>query len=322
MIELDQLADISRDNTNEHTLPVRENRIVFHEKIVPTLFGDPVELGHARPLSMVFLIGQQGAGKTHFAHRYGKRLFGHDRFVSVDSDAFKPFHPDYDTLLRKTSPMPGAFRWAAAEATRADVHRWQAQAEQWVLDNRVCALMQCSAKTPDTTASVMRRAHRAGFWRWAIFLGVPEARSRQGRLYRYWADMTELGYGRLTRPTVLAPAYEGALTLADMIETGGLAERATVYRQDTFPVPDYDHDRLARGAHRSGWLRQVVEDERTRPFTEGESEAFQQRQAWLWDTADAEFHDELEMIDRQAEPLVFPMNRAEAMMLRGVTGVT
>jgi hypothetical protein len=316
MIDLETLGKIA-PNPTEHTLPLEENRRRFEEVIAPALFG------HLKPRpegkrSAVFLIAQQGAGKSEFARRYGNRLFGHNQYALVEGDQYQEFHPAYAELVRKTAEMPLGQRGAVFNAVRPDVKRWAAQATHYLREHGICML-----KSAVTDVSRMRQAKELGFWVWAVFLGVPIPIGLQGVLYRFQTGLEEDGFGRLTKPDVVEQGLAGPPVLADMIEGGGIADRASVYQRDSFPIPEYDHDHLKHGVLWPGRLRAALADTWNRPLTEAESDDFRVRQAWLWEHVDPELYPRLRKVDAVAAPLLFPANdRAEILELRGVAGVS
>jgi hypothetical protein len=58
----------------------------------------------ADELITALIVAQPGAGKTRAGSAIGDSLGGAAGYVPVDSDHYKPFHPDYDRLLRTKRP--------------------------------------------------------------------------------------------------------------------------------------------------------------------------------------------------------------------------
>jgi ABC-type nitrate/sulfonate/bicarbonate transport system ATPase subunit len=77
--------------------------------------------------TVVFLVGQRGAGKSRLTELVATQLKRHGGFVNVDSDLYKPYHPAYTALMGQDDTLMAAY-------TRADGRAWMAQAEQYVLD--------------------------------------------------------------------------------------------------------------------------------------------------------------------------------------------
>jgi ABC-type nitrate/sulfonate/bicarbonate transport system ATPase subunit len=76
--------------------------------------------------TVVFLVGQRGAGKSRLTELVATQLKRHGGFVNVDSDLYKPYHPAYTALMGQDDTLMAAY-------TRADGRAWMAQAEQYVL---------------------------------------------------------------------------------------------------------------------------------------------------------------------------------------------
>jgi hypothetical protein len=81
-----------------HRLPDTENRCIFTDRIVPDL---PAGRAAQDTPTIVFLVGQPGAGKSRVTEIVAAALNRHDGFVDVDSDLYKPYHPAYAALLAR-----------------------------------------------------------------------------------------------------------------------------------------------------------------------------------------------------------------------------
>src|SRR5260370_11418695 len=79
-----------------YLLPAAEGRRIFCEQIVPELLARPEP--QDEPV-VVFVVGQQGAGKSRIADMVGAVLAGRGGFAELDSDFYKPYHPAYRGLL-------------------------------------------------------------------------------------------------------------------------------------------------------------------------------------------------------------------------------
>src|SRR6478672_8850411 len=85
----------------------------------------------ARPNpSVVFLVGQSGAGKSKVTEMIAGVLNRRGGFIDIDSDLYKPYHPKYDELMAQDDTLMAAY-------TRADGRAWMAQAEGYVRENRL-----------------------------------------------------------------------------------------------------------------------------------------------------------------------------------------
>ena len=213
MLDLGVLEDAA-PYTTERTLSVEENRRIFWDEIVPA------ELAHAVPQTLptvVFLVGQQGAGKARISNQIAQRLDESGGYVDVDSDLYKPYHPSYQQFLVENDRE-------MAHHTRPDGRRWMAQAEAYVRGDRIdgldgsgiSALMQETAQDPAAVVDKLREyrdTHRIEI----AVLGVPQAMSLQGILHRYHEQVSERGHGRLTEQARRELSYNGILELADKL---------------------------------------------------------------------------------------------------------
>ncbi|WP_234376780.1 zeta toxin family protein [Streptomyces sp. CB01201] len=85
-----------QDDATRYQLPAAENRRIFVADIVPDHLTGPTPQD---PATAVFLLGQPGAGKTRVAQLIAEQLDARGGFVDVDSDLYKPYHPEYARLL-------------------------------------------------------------------------------------------------------------------------------------------------------------------------------------------------------------------------------
>jgi Mrp family chromosome partitioning ATPase len=79
-----------------YLLPAEVGNRIFREEIVPRLLASPEP--QARP-TVVFLVGQHGAGKSRTAAMVAEALGRLGGFADLDSDLYKPYHPRYDELM-------------------------------------------------------------------------------------------------------------------------------------------------------------------------------------------------------------------------------
>ncbi len=78
----------------------------------------------ARPV-VVFLAGQQGAGKSRMTGMVAARLAGRGAFADLDGDLYKPYHPAYEELTRRDDTLMAAY-------LGPDTWAWLAQAQEYV----------------------------------------------------------------------------------------------------------------------------------------------------------------------------------------------
>ncbi|MGY2062372.1 zeta toxin family protein, partial [Nocardia gipuzkoensis] len=198
---------------------------MFRQQIVPQhLSGN----SQKHP-TVVFLVGQPGAGKTQVAKMIGRKLDRSGGFVDIDSDVYKESHPQYHRLMAEDDQKMAA-------AIGPDGREWMRQAEAHVQKNRLNAMVQEISQNPEYLANKMGTFRQQGFRVEVVAMGVPEAVSNQGILSRYHSQVAATGRGRLSVQQKADESYAGMLGLADRIDEGRLADEVSVYRRgDTTP---------------------------------------------------------------------------------------
>lgn len=282
-----------------HRLPDAENQRIFHDHIVPDLLAGRVP--QATP-TVVFLVGQPGAGKSRVTEMVARLLDRRGGFVDVDSDLYKPYHPAYDGLLAQDDTLMTA-------CTRADGRAWMARAEEYVRAHGLHAIVQETSQNAQAVEEKMRAYRRSGARVEGLFMGVPRAMSNQGIVHRYFEQLADRGQGRLTVQTNADESYDGILDLADRVDSSGLLDLAVVYRHGE-AKPRYTNTTDATGT----WtgppaLNRALRNERTRPWTRAESAGFTTTQLHLRKTARTlgpEWPEHLARIEREAAPLLHP----------------
>ncbi|WP_327332953.1 zeta toxin family protein [Streptomyces anulatus] len=290
---------MSPDDATRYQLPVEENRRIFGMDIVPDLLTGPIAQD---PATAVFLLGQPGAGKTWVAQLIAERLDARGGFVDVDSDLYKPYHPQYARLMAEDDRLMTFY-------TGPDGRAWMQQAQQFVRGEdplsggqKLNALVQEIAMNPQYLAETMRSYRDVGTRIDAFVLAVSQALSEQGVLNRYHEQVRDRGQGRLTVPEKALASYTGIPDSCELIVREGLADFAAVYRRgDSDPRFAADAVELARDPLA---LRQSVERERNRPWTPEESRDFLSVQRKLREGLPADFGPQLDRIDQLAAPLL------------------
>ncbi|MEV6378720.1 zeta toxin family protein [Streptomyces sp. NPDC051773] len=287
-----------------HRLSDAENRRIFRERIVPDLLAGRVE---QETPTVVFLVGQPGAGKSRVTEMVAGALNRHGGFADVDSDLYKPYHPAYARLMAEDDTLMAAY-------TRADGRAWMAQAEAYVREHGLHAIIQETSQNAAAVEEKMRAYRDSGARVEALFMGVPQAMSNQGIVNRYFEQLADRGQGRLTVQSNADESYAGILELADRVDRGALADLASVYRRGE-SKPRYSNSLDGTGA----WagppeLRRALATERERPWTAAESDSFVSTQLLLRESARAlgrEWPDRLTRIEDQARPLLTPTAAAQ-----------
>ncbi|MFF4169420.1 zeta toxin family protein [Streptomyces sp. NPDC001744] len=282
-----------------HRLPEAENRRIFRERIVPDLLAGREP---QRTPTVVFLVGQPGAGKSRVTETVAAVLDRHGGFADIDSDLYKPYHPAYDELMARDDTLMAAY-------TRADGRAWMAQAEEYVRAHGLHAIIQETSQNAQAVEDKMRAYRQSGARVEGLFMGVPKALSDQGIVNRYVEQLADRGQGRLTVQANADESFAGILDLADRVDRGALVDLASVYRRGE------GEPRYTNGLDGSGrWtappaLRDGIEAERSRPLAAAESKGFVDTQLRLREATGGlgpEWPQRLARIERSAVPILRP----------------
>jgi adenylate kinase family enzyme len=297
-----------------HRLPREENERIFRERIVPALLAGRVP--QEKP-TIVFLVGQPGAGKSKVTEMVAAQLDKHGGFVDIDSDLYKPYHPAFTALMAQDDTLMAAY-------TRADGRAWMAQAEQYVRDHGLHAVIQETSQNAEAVEQKMRAYRAAGARTEALFMGVPQAMSNQGIVARYFEQLADRGQGRLTVQANADESYRGILQLADRVDADALVDLVGVYRRGE-TKPRYSNIVNDVGSWAApAALRGNLETERNRPWTEIESDGFVTTQLRLREASrglGGEWPARLAAIEEQARPLLTPVAAARLGPARPSTAV-
>uniref|UniRef100_A0AAU2JYS6 UDP-N-acetylglucosamine kinase n=1 Tax=Streptomyces sp. NBC_00049 TaxID=2903617 RepID=A0AAU2JYS6_9ACTN len=290
---------IDPNEVERYRLPPEENREIFRERIVPHLLEQRVP---QKTPTVVFLVGQPGAGKSRVTEMVATVLDQHGGFVDVDSDLYKPYHPAYDALMARDDTLMAAY-------TRADGRAWMAQAEEYVRTHRLHAIIQETSQNASAVQDKMLAYRTAGARVEALFMGVPQAMSNQGIVNRYLEQLADRGQGRLTVQSNADESYRGILDLADRLDDSAPVHLVSIYRRgETKPRYSNTTDRSGDWANPPN-LRQALEAERAQPWTTAESETFVATQLRLRKACHGlgpEWPERLARIEQQAAPLLTP----------------
>jgi predicted ABC-type ATPase len=270
-------------------LPPPEGRRIFCEEIVPELLTGPDP--QDEPV-VVFVVGQQGAGKSRVAEMIGHALDRRGGFVELDSDLYKPYHPAYNKLMRGDDKLMAAY-------LGPDSWAWLAQAHDYVRSRHLNALKHETAQDSRGAAVHLRTYRDAGFRIEVMFLAVPAAMSNQGILSRYAEQVADRGHGRLTVQANADRAYAGVLDLADIIDHEHLADYAGVFRRGD-AIPRYETSERRPQASRP--LSEAIDRERERPWTPAEAADFLRTHRKLRAQLSAQWTVRLDEILAQAQP--------------------
>ncbi|MGI5485019.1 zeta toxin family protein [Streptomyces lavendofoliae] len=136
--------------------------------------------------TVVFLVGQPGAGKSRVTETVATAFNQHGGFADIDSDLYKPYHPAYDELMAQDDTFMAAY-------PRADGRAWMAQAEEYVRTHGLHAIIQETSQNAEAVEQKMRAHRFAGGRIEGLFMGVPQAMSNQVIVARYFEQLAERG---------------------------------------------------------------------------------------------------------------------------------
>jgi hypothetical protein len=285
---------VNDPDAERYLLPPEEGIRIFREEIVPDLLAgrDPQD----NP-TVVFLVGQQGAGKSRVSSMVGDVLNKRGGFAELDSDLFKPYHRQYDELMRRDDTLMAAY-------IGPDSWAWLAQAHEYVRARKVNVLKQETAQDSRGTVTHMRAYRDNGFRIEVMVIAVPAAMSNQGILSRYHEQVVDRGHGRLTVQANADRAYAGVLDLADAIDGERLADEVGVFRRGE-ATPRYGNGLNTAGRWQATpALRAAIESERARPWTPEETADFLRTHAKLRRELGPRWTQRLDEILSQAQPLM------------------
>ena len=219
---------------------------------------------------------QPGAGKTEVG-KAAERLHPTARFVFINGDDFRKFHPEYELLLK--DPDPQAMPNGTADFSGWMVRRAIAHAAEHKYSVRV----EGTFRDPAITLNTVRLFHDHGFDTHIVAIAVPEAVSWQGCVSRY-ANAADAGQAvRWAPKTAHDVGYEGTPYTVEEAEKDPCVGRITVMTRSGDVVYDNsrDTDSLWTDPPTS---RSVLEYARTHP-SQAMVDQFDVNQARLEDQA-------------------------------------
>ncbi len=287
------------NEVERYRLSDTDNRRILQQGIVPELLEGRIP---QETPTVVFLIGQPGAGKSRLTEEVARVLNQHGGFVDADSDLYKPYHPSYEALMAQDDTLMAAY-------TRADGRAWMAHAEEYVRSHKLHAIIQETSQNAQAVEDKMLAYRRTGARVEALFMGVPKAMSDQGIVSRYFEQLADRGQGRLTVQSNADESYRGIRDLAGRVDGSALAKVVGVYRRGE-GNPRYSNTVDASGDWaRPPRLTEALEAERNRAWTAAESEAFVATQLRLREESrdlGPEWPERLARIEQHAEPFLAP----------------
>jgi UDP-N-acetylglucosamine kinase len=233
---------VTRGEGAEYGLPLDLLEDIFRQIIVPDylLRSDPEPQDH--PV-VVHLGGQPGAGKSTVAAQLQRQFADHGGLVWVTWDDFRPFHPDYESLLaERPADMP--------DVTRPAARWWQDRAAVYLRDGRYNTLLEGGFRDPQTVMAAALNFADAGYQTRVSALAVPAALSRLGIIERYAAQVEATGTGRWTTAASHDADYVGTAEVLRLAHAAPQVSRISLWTRDGL-VYDTRRDRAG------GWLTPV-----------------------------------------------------------------
>jgi len=198
---------------------------IFQGIIVPDVLMVNAPEPREHP-EVVLLGGQPGAGKSTVAQRSLRREFtGRGGLVHVTWDDFRPFHPDYETLLAtRPADMP--------DVTRPAARWWQAQAAQYLRARRINTLLEGGFREPDVVLATAAQFLHDGYEVHVAALAVPAALSRLGIIERYAEQVERVARGRWTTAASHDADYAGTPKVLRLAEASPAVHRISLWTRD------------------------------------------------------------------------------------------
>ena len=147
-----------------------------------------------------------------------------------------------------------------------------------IREQRLSAVISAPLAGADWAADRFADFREAGYRVEYVFLAVHEARSSLAVLDRYQWERDQFGFGRLVPPGIHDKAYSGVLGTVDRVEAERLVDAVYVVRRggEILYRNSVDHTGMWR---EPPGLRQAIEKERSRPWTDEERDHFHERAA-------------------------------------------
>lgn len=289
---------MTNKDPKDYLLPERKNLKIFLEEIIPERFSSTKT--NTDP-EIFALLASPGTGKSRLSDGLQESYFTHHGgAIPLDSDLYKPYHPAYSWLLDEDDRT-------AAQLVRQDGRRWLARGQAHVREHRLNALLDWigSATDIDEFMKLMREYREAGFRRSAVVIAAPAALSRLGIVQRFCGQRQQSGVGRLTKTENHDASYAGIPETCDRIDDLRLAEELFVLRRNGKIVGfnAVGEDGYWIGEPRT---RDIVEAERSRPWTQQESLDFLIQIGELRKALGPEWTEYLDEIVDLARPLLIP----------------
>jgi len=209
---------------------------IFQQIIVPDylLRSNPQPRQHP---DAILLGGQPGAGKSTTAPQFHREFTNRGGLVWVTWDDFRPFHPDYERLLKeRPADMP--------DITRPAARWWQDRAATYLRAGRYHTLLEGGFRDPAEVLATAERFAEAGYKVRICVLAVPAVLSRLGIIERYARQVEVAGTGRWTTAASHDADYRGTIEILYRAARSQAVSRISLLTGDG---PVYDNHRDPNG---------------------------------------------------------------------------
>jgi UDP-N-acetylglucosamine kinase len=219
-------------------LPEARMEEIFQRVIVPDLLlrSNPVPQQHPE---LVLLGGQPGSGKSTLAPQLQREFDGRGGMVWVNTNEFRPFHPDYERLVaEQPADMP--------DVTRPALLWWREHAVEYLRSERFNALLEIGFRDPPWAAATAERFADTGYDVHVVALAVPAVLSRLAIIERFARQSETTGTGRWSTAAAHEAHFNGTVEVLRFAEASPAVSRISLWTRDG---PVYDNHRDPAG----GW---------------------------------------------------------------------
>lgn len=211
-------------NREKYTLSVEDNKRIFDEAIIPSLYDSTVP---SLDPSALFFRGQPGSGKSVARSRVLDTLRerdGGNSVMVIDIDAFRRFHPMHSSL-QETDEANAAFY------TDLDSGAWTEHAIDHSMQLGSHVTLEGTLRNEAPTLKTAREFQEYGVRSELYLLAVHELTSRHRIFQRYIEQLHDYGKGRYTLPNAHDVAYNALPATAQRTVRSGLFERVHIIDQ-------------------------------------------------------------------------------------------
>lgn len=209
------------NNRNHYQLSPQDNRRIFEESIVPSLYDN---LSAVDEPTALFFRAQPGAGKSLARDRVAEQ-YDDATVMKIDIDDFRPFHPDYAALQKE-----GKAR--AAFYTDLDCGTWTEQAVSLSMETQSHVTLEGTLRNEEPTLRTAQEYAARGMSSELYILAVHELTSRSRIFQRYIDQMQTQGTGRYTLPEAHDVAYNALHGTTRRTVESGLFRQISLVNKD------------------------------------------------------------------------------------------